>query len=88
MVRLAFSMTCRLSLCLSLLASFGCADPPPEVTNGVWKGTNISVTITCNSGYELEGPNTLICVKQNWEEVTQVCKKGIFSNHFNIFDML
>ena len=66
-------------------ASFGCADPPPEVANGVWKGNNISVTITCNSGYVLQGVNTLICVKQNWEEVTQVCIKGMFSKSLKSF---
>ena len=61
-----------------LLGSFGCADSPPKVANGVWKGNNISVIIICNSGYKLIGVNTLNCVEQKWEEVTQICEKCMY----------
>ena len=58
------------------LGSVGCADQPPGVANGVWRGTNISVTLTCDSGYELVGVDTLNCINKKWEEVTQVCRKS------------
>ena len=55
---------------------FGCANQPPGVANGVWGGTNVSATIACNSGYELVGVNTLKCINQKWETVTQICRKS------------
>ncbi|XP_067939976.1 CUB and sushi domain-containing protein 3-like [Watersipora subatra] len=52
----------------------GCASPPPQVKKGVWEGNNISVTIRCIQGYELEsGDKTLICENHQWNGKIPVC---------------
>ena len=79
------SSTIILLLTVQLILSvdeYRCSDPPPDIENGVWTGTNSSGNYICLPGYVLTDGDLIInCTSGlEWFGKPPVCQIGEWTN--------
>ena len=75
-----YCVQCIHIMSVTLFARFSCClvdcGPPPRVENGFAIRGGTSVFYVCNIGYDLDGPSSIVCNKDNrmWQ-MPPMCKQ-------------